>query len=205
MTPRVYVVRTGLANLASVLAGFRRAGAEPIVTQSPEDIAGATHVVLPGVGAFGAAMENLERHGLLPVLRERLELNRPTMAVCLGLQLLFETSAETPGVRGLGFVPGGARQLPSSVRVPQLGWNQIGTESGCRFLRGGYAYFANSFCIDTPPPGWKCGTVEHGIRLVACMERGNLLACQFHPELSGTYGLELLKRWLETKEENSQC
>ncbi len=203
MTLRVHVVRTGLANLASVLAGFRRAGATPYVTESPEEIAGATHVVLPGVGAFGAAMEHLERQGLADVLRGRLERNRPTMAVCLGLQLLFEQSEETPGVRGLGFVPGRARRLPAEVRVPQLGWNRIEAEQGCRLIGDGYAYFANSFCIDTRPPGWKCGTVEHGIRLVAAMERGNLLGCQFHPELSGAYGLELMKRWLQTKEENA--
>lgn len=198
MTPKVQVVRTGLANLASVLAGLRRAGADPHVTESAREIAEATHVMLPGVGAFGAAMDQLHHCGLVSILRERLDANRPTMAICLGLQLLFEESEETPGVEGLGIVPKGARRFPPTVRVPQLGWNSIKADDGTHLVRGGFAYFANSFRVPDRPGGWKCGMASHGQPFIAAMERGNLLGCQFHPELSGAYGLELLRRWLKT-------
>lgn len=197
----VYVVRTGLANLASIQAGLRRAGAEPHITENPDDVARATHVLLPGVGAFGAAMEHLNACGLTKALQERLRAGRPTMCVCVGHQLLCEESEEDPGVPGLGIVPHRARRLPREVRVPQLGWNIVTPDAGCTRLEKGYAYYANSFCIDKAPQGWSAAWSEHGIPFVAAMEKGKVLTCQFHPELSGPYGLALVKRWLETEDE----
>lgn len=192
---RVLVVRTGLANLASVLAGLRRAGAEAEVTHAPEAVLRADRVVLPGVGALGAAMETLRREGLDSALYQRIAEGRPTLCVCLGLQLLLEGSEESPGVPGLGVVPGHARRF-AGVRVPQMGWNAVAPEDGCRLLAPGHAYFANSFRLVDPPPGWAVATAEHGGPFVAAMERGPVLACQFHPELSGAWGLDLLRRWV---------
>ncbi|MCB9735903.1 MAG: imidazole glycerol phosphate synthase subunit HisH [Deltaproteobacteria bacterium] len=192
----VAVLRTGVANLASVLAGLRRAGAAPFVTVDPADVERAPAVVLPGVGAFGAGMRALTEHGLVEPLRARAAAGRPLLSVCLGLQLLGAESAETPGVAGLGIVEAKASRFSGKVKVPQLGWNRVTPTPGMRFLRPGFAYFANSYRLDRPPAGWLAASADHGGVFVAAMEKGALLACQFHPELSGPWGNELLVRWL---------
>lgn len=192
----VVIVPTGTANIASVKAAFRRLGAQPRVSERPADVAGASHVMLPGVGAFGPAMQRLVEHGLDETLRERIAANRPTIAICVGHQLLFESSDENPGVRGLGLVHGHIGRFLDDVRVPQFGWNEVRPGEGARLLEGGYAYFANSYRA-TAAPGWSVAEATHGGPFVAAMERGNVLGCQFHPELSGAYGEALLARFLE--------
>lgn len=191
----VVVVRTGTANIASVVAGLARAGATAEVTTDPERVQGARRLVLPGVGAFGAGMQGLG--ALADILRERVNAGRPTLAVCLGLQLLCEQSEESPGVAGLGVVPGRVERFPSTVKVPQLGWNRVHASAGCELLEGGYAYYANSYRLAEAPDGWSAATSIHGGRFVGAIERGAVLACQFHPELSGPWGVALLGRWLE--------
>jgi len=192
----VCIVRTGIANLASVLAGLRRAGARPRVTEKPAEVASAPAVVLPGVGAFGAGMQVLRENDLVAPLQQRIADGRPTLAVCLGLQLLLESSEESPGEKGLGVVPGQARRFTGDIRVPQLGWNRVQPEHEDGLLRTGHAYFANSYRLTEPPEGWRCARTEHGAPFVSAFERGPVLACQFHPELSARWGLELLGRWL---------
>ncbi|MEZ4313706.1 MAG: imidazole glycerol phosphate synthase subunit HisH [Polyangiaceae bacterium] len=197
------MVRTGVANLASVLSGLRKAGAEPHVSDDPAAVRAAPLVVLPGVGAFAAGMESLTARGLDLAIAERVREGRPLLAVCLGLQLLLDASEEGPGVRGLGVVSGHARRFGdhAGVRVPQLGWNRVVPGEGCKLLREGYAYFANSYRLAEPPPGLACATSQHDGPFVAAFERGPLLACQFHPELSGAWGIELLGRWLAAGKE----
>jgi imidazole glycerol phosphate synthase glutamine amidotransferase subunit len=190
----VVIVRTGTANLASVLAGLGRVGATPRVTEDPDDVRHAERVVLPGVGAFGAAMGSLGP--LADALVERAHADKPLLCVCLGLQLLCEESEESPGVRGLGIVPARVTRLPDTVRVPQIGWNRVEAQPDCRLLQSGYAYYANSYRVAEPPAGWAVALTDHGGPFVGAMERGALLACQFHPELSGPWGLALLERWL---------
>lgn len=190
----VVVVRTGAANIASVLAGLARAGAAGEVTTDPEIVRAAERLVLPGVGAFGATMARLKP--LAAILRERVEAGRPTLAVCLGLQLLCESSEESPGVAGLGVVPRRIERFPGTVRVPQLGWNRV-EAGGCSLIESGHAYYANSYRLAKAPAGWGAATSIHGGRFVAALERGAVLACQFHPELSGPWGIALLRRWLE--------
>lgn len=197
MDRSVLVVQTGTANTASVLAGLVRAGALPRLADSGDDIAAAGRVVLPGVGALGAAMARLERDGSAAALRRRIAAGRPTLAICLGLQLLGTGSEESPGVPGLGVLPVEARRLPPDLLVPQMGWNRIDCQPDCRLLRNGHAYFANSFALDQVPPGWTGAWFDHGRRFVAALEKDRVLACQFHPELSGGWGLDLLRRWLE--------
>jgi imidazole glycerol phosphate synthase glutamine amidotransferase subunit len=198
MSSAVKVVRTGTANLASVLAGLSRAGALAEVTEDPSAVESAERLVLPGVGAFGAAMEELSSRGLVEALKTRIDQGRPTLAVCLGLQLLAESSEESPGIRGLACVPFKVRRFPSQagLRVPQLGWNRVEPDPGCTFLRAGFAYFANSYRLLEAPAGWSAAWSDHGGRFIAAIERGPILACQFHPELSGAYGRALLRRWL---------
>lgn len=194
----IVVCRTGTANLASVFAGLRRAGGAPRMAETPDDLRGAGHVMLPGVGSFGAAMATLAETGMVAPLRERFAAGRPTMAICVGLQLLCVTSEESPGVEGLGIVPADIARFPAGVRVPQFGWNHVTANTDCELLDSGYAYFANSYRLADRVTGWAVAIADHGGPFVAAMEKGPLLACQFHPELSGAYGHALLARWIAT-------
>ena len=191
----VVVVPTGTANLASVRAALMRLGARPRLAEDAAMIEDAGHVVLPGVGSFGATMAGLREAGLEDALAARVGAGRATLAMCVGLQVLFETSDESPDAVGLGAIPGRVGRFPDVVRVPQFGWNRVVPEPGCRFVEPGYAYFANSYRV-LEAPGCRVATAEHGGRFVAALERDRVLACQFHPELSGAYGHELIARWL---------
>jgi imidazole glycerol phosphate synthase glutamine amidotransferase subunit len=194
--PEVVIVPTGTANLASVKAAFRRLGAEPRVAEHAEDITRATHVMLPGVGAFGASMTRLREQGLDDAVRERVLADRPTICICVGHQLLFGSSEESPGSTGLGVILERISRFGAGVRVPQFGWNLVRPAEGCNLLEEGYAYFANSYRA-LEAPGWNVARAEHGGTYVAAVERGNVIGCQFHPELSGAYGTALLSRFLE--------
>lgn len=196
-TKRVGVVLTGTANLASVLAGLKRAGTEPYLIESQEQVRDATQLVLPGVGAFGAAMEKLRHKGLVEALQERLEAERSTLAICLGHQLLCRASEETPGVEGLGLLDQTVIQFPKTLRVPQFGWSMVTPQEEGGFFRPGYAYFANSYCLAASPEGWEVATSEYGHTYVATMRKGAIVSCQFHPELSSDWGHDLLTRWLQ--------
>ena len=198
----IVLMRTGTANLASVAAAFHRAGCSVRISESADDAAQASLVVLPGVGAFGAVSDRLDALGLRTPLTNRIGAGRPTMAVCLGMQLLGEGSEESPGAAGLGVIPASATSLPAGVRRPQLGWNRIAAGAGCRLLSDGTAYYANSFKFDTVPNGWCGALTDHGGDFVAAIERGAVLACQFHPELSDAWGQTLVERWLEAARES---
>lgn len=198
MTGRVVsLVPTGTANIASVAAAIRRAGYLPRPATGPAAIASAAWVVLPGVGTLAAAARRLRRHGWLPAIEERLHRGRPTLAICLGMQLLARSSDESPGVAGLGWIPRHIRRLPDSGRVPQIGWNQVAPAPASEWIEPGYGYFANSYCLDeVPGADWQVAWSDHGIRFIAALWRDGLLGCQFHPELSGRWGQHLIERWL---------
>lgn len=195
MSADVYVVRTGAANTASVLAALDRVGARAEVGVDPVAVVAAPRVVLPGVGAFGPVAGRLVELGLSRPLRERVEAGRPTLAICLGLQLLACSSDESPGALGLGVVASRVGRFPPGLVVPHLGWARVEPELGARFLVPGAAYFAHSYRLEAAPAGWTAAWSDHGGRFVAALERGDVLACQFHPELSGAWGEELLERW----------
>lgn len=232
----VVVVKTGTANTASVLAALKRVGCSARLSSEAGDVAAASAVVLPGVGSFGAAMGEIERFGLVDVLRERIGAGRATLCICLGLQVLARESEESPGVRGLGVIEARVTKFGSGVRVPHMGWNfvkqqaskpakqhmrseeeedVVGREdlvaptdpaepgstppwgSGRSWGSGGFAYFANSYKLDEVPAGWDGAVAVHGTRFVAVIARSGVLACQFHPELSGEWGLGLIRGWLD--------
>ncbi|GBD33255.1 Imidazole glycerol phosphate synthase subunit HisF [bacterium HR33] len=193
---RVAVIDSGVANLASVASAFRRLGAEVFVATSAEDLRDASHLVLPGVGAFGPAIAALRSAGLDAALIEAVRDGVPLLAICLGMQLLCEGSEESPGTAGLGLVPGICRRLPDSVSVPHLGWNLVAAPSGARWLSTGWAAFANSYALREASPGIHAAFTTHGVQFVSALEWANVLACQFHPELSGVWGAGLLRRWL---------
>jgi glutamine amidotransferase len=192
----VVVVPTGTANLASVRAALARLGAASTLAEDAAMIEDAAHVVLPGVGSFGAAIAGVREAGLDAAIAARVKAGRATLAMCVGLQVLFEASDESPDAAGLGVLPGRVWQFPDSVRVPQFGWNRVVPGPGCRLVEPGYAYFANSYRV-LEAPGCGIATAEHGGRFVAALEQGGVLACQFHPELSGSYGHALIARWLK--------
>ncbi len=196
MSHQVGIVPTGTANLASIVAGLQRAGATPTKASDGDEIARAERLVVPGVGAFGAAMSTIDRLGMRTALTERLTEGRPTLAVCVGMQLLCSTSEESPDHSGLGIIAARLARFKGDVRVPQLGWNRVEAEPGMRFLTTGWAYFANSYRLDRIPEGWRGAMSDHGGAFVAGLERGDVLACQFHPELSGQWGESVLSAWL---------
>ena len=192
----IAVIETGVANVASIANAFLRLGVRVTLTRDPELVRRAARVVLPGVGAFGTAATELRARGLDSAVRERIADGTPLLAVCLGMQLLCDGSEETPGVPGLGIVPGICQRLPAGLRVPHLGWNRVVADPGARFIDTAEAAFANSYALREAPPGWTASWTTHGIPFVAALERGETLACQFHPELSGAYGQAVLARWL---------
>jgi imidazole glycerol-phosphate synthase subunit HisH len=196
----VVVVRTGLANIASIGAALERAGLRPRLSDDAPEVLDARLVVLPGVGAFGPAMAGLRRSRLDEAIVARAALGRPLLAICLGLQVLCVESDESPGVAGLGVIPGRVTRLrpEAGVRVPHLGWNRVSPGPGFALAEMGMAYFANSFKLDEVPAGWSGCVCVHGRPFVAALRRGPLLACQFHPELSGDWGAVLMARWAKS-------
>jgi len=197
----VVIVDTGLANIASVRAAFQRLGAHVEVTTDSATVDSARAAVLPGVGAFGPGMQRLKSMGLLEPMRQRITEGRASLAICLGMQLLGNGSEESPGVQGLGVVPWDSVRFGESARKPQFGWNTVTPDEGCALLEPGYAYFANSYCVRDSIDGWCSARTEYDAPFVSAAERGALLACQFHPELSGAWGMRLLERWLAAASE----
>ena len=195
----VAVIHTGTANLASVLAGIERAGGSPRVIQAPGDICEATHLVLPGVGSFGTAMARLRETGWSNFINGWIDEDRPCLAICVGLQALFDSSDESPGSSGLGVLSGSVERIADgrTIAVPQMGWNEVRVEGDARFLRSGWAFFANSFCVRSEVHAGAIAIADYGRPFVAGVERGRLLACQFHPELSAGWGIEIISRWLQ--------
>lgn len=189
----ITLLSTGTGNTASVRTAFERLGCRVVLTDDPDRVARACRLVVPGVGTFGAAMGRLRERGLEVVLRERLEAGCPTLGICLGMQMLFAGSEESPGVPGLGLLDAQASRFPAGVRNPQMGWNRV--EGDDPSIRGD-AYFANGFRVESVPPGWDAAWSDHGGRFIAALWRGDVLGCQFHPELSGRFGVDWIERWL---------
>lgn len=194
----VAIIPTGTANMASVKAAFRRLGTTPFEVLDPTQVSNADLIVLPGVGTFGASIEAVDRLGLRDPLRARIDDGRPTLAVCVGMQLLAGVSEESRGARGLGVIQSHVGRFDNGTRVPQLGWNRVEPSPRSRFIDPGWGYFANSFRITDAPPGWTASTTEYGQPFVSTLERESVLALQFHPELSGSWGQAILARWMET-------
>lgn len=189
------IVPTGTANTASVIAAFKRLDAEPVLAADPRAIEEADRVVVPGVGAFAPAISRIDQLGMRGPLTSRIQHDRPTLAICLGMQLLCASSEESPGSVGLGIVTETVSRFSEDLKVPQLGWNMVEPE-GLTSLESGWAYFANSYKVPRLPDGWSGATTDYGGSFASAMERGQILACQFHPELSGEWGSNLLRRWL---------
>lgn len=192
----VVIVDSGVANFASVQAAFARLGAGSVVSSDVEVLRTAARLVIPGVGSFGSGVASLRSNGLDVPVKDACVSGKPVLAICLGLQMLAEGSEESPGVAGLGVLNGKCRRLPDEVRVPHLGWNSVMPDESCRMVSPMEASFANSYAMGSAPAGWSAAWTTHGAPFVAAIERGAVLGCQFHPELSGKAGTNLIERWL---------
>jgi glutamine amidotransferase len=201
---RVVIIDTGIANTASVASSFGRLGLEPRFTRDARVVQDARLVVLPGVGSFSAGMSSLRRTGLDRVVQDRCEAGLPLLAICLGLQLMCSGSDESPAVRGLGVINTRVTRFNAGIRTPQYGWNQVTPKEGLK-IKPGYAYYSNSYRIEEIPDGWLGALSDHGGSFVAALQRGPIMACQFHPELSGEWGRLLLQCWIDSTKEAATC
>lgn len=188
-------------NIASVSKALAYLGEEAVVSRDPEVLLKADKVILPGVGSFGQAMENLHRYGLVPVIQDMIKNNTPFLGICLGLQLLFESSEETPGVEGLGILKGKILKIPPAegLKIPHMGWNSLHLQNDGRLFRGipedTFVYFVHSYYLKAADEGIVAATTEYTTHIHASVESGNVFACQFHPEKSSDVGLKILKNF----------
>ena len=199
---KIAIVDYGMGNLYSVDKAFARLGAAAAVTSDALTIRQADKIVLPGVGAFGDCMRNLEEYGLAEVIREVVSAGKPFLGICLGMQLLFEGSEEDPGVPGLGILSGMVRRIDApGMKVPQIGWNNLALAGNSPLFAGlpdpAYVYFVHSYHAVPADPRVVTATAEYGGRVTAAVGRDNVQAVQFHPEKSGMVGLKILENFKE--------
>ncbi|MBO8142523.1 MAG: imidazole glycerol phosphate synthase subunit HisH [Firmicutes bacterium] len=200
----IAIVDYGMGNLRSVQKALEKMGRAAVVTADPDVIAEAPAIVLPGVGAFALAMDNLRRFGQLDALLHAVDAGRPLLGICLGMQLLFEESEETVGYRGpggslpkgLGLLPGRVRRFPPGEKVPQMGWNRLNILRPQPLFggveQGAYVYFLHSYYVEPASSEIVAAAAEYGIPFAAAVQRGSIFGIQFHPEKSSAVGLRIL-------------
>ena len=193
-------------NLKSVEKALHYLGKEVIVTRDPEQLRQVDKVILPGVGAFGDAMAKLKEYHLDTLIHEIADSGKPFLGICLGLQLLFEESEESPGVEGLGILKGKIKRIPdeNGLKVPHIGWNSLHLEHNGRLFQNipenSYVYFVHSYYLEAQDPEIVKASTEYGVQIHASVEKSNVFACQFHPEKSSETGLQILKNFAEIEE-----
>ena len=198
----VAIIDYDAGNIKSVEKAIDYLGEEAVITRDRDTILGADRVILPGVGAFGDAMEKLRTYELDKVIQEVVAKNTPFLGICLGLQLLFESSEESEGVEGLGILKGKVVRLPeeSDLKIPHIGWNSLKYPNPGRLFTGiaedSYVYFVHSYYLQAKDPSIVTATTEYGTLIHASVEQGNVFACQFHPEKSSEVGMQILKNFL---------
>ena len=199
----IAIIDYDAGNLKSVEKALLKVGAEPVVTRDADLILQADKVILPGVGAFGDAMEKLNSFGLVDTIYKVVEKGTPFLGICLGLQLLFEYSDEKEGCKGLSLLKGGIKRIPDApgLKVPHMGWNSLDVKENAKLFRNlpadPYVYFVHSYYLQAEDPAIVAATAEYGVTVHASVEKDNIFACQFHPEKSGEVGLAILKNFVE--------
>lgn len=190
-------------NLRSVEKALVALGDTPLITRDVKTILGADRVILPGVGSFGDAMDKLHQYGLVEVIRQVAAGGKPFLGICLGLQLLFESSEESEGVEGLGILKGKILRIPDcpGLKIPHMGWNSLKIRPDSRLFagiaQGAYVYFVHSYYLKAEDEDQVAAATQYSTRIHAAVEAGNVMACQFHPEKSSQTGLRILKNFLD--------
>lgn len=197
----IAIIDYDAGNIRSVEKALQHLGEETILTHDFREIQKADQVILPGVGAFGDAMEHLKHYELDRAIKEVVAMDKPFLGICLGLQLLFESSDETPGVEGLGILKGNILRIPEEegLKIPHIGWNSLEFPREGRLFQDlpadPYVYFVHSYYLQAQEPQIVTATCEYGVQIHASVEKKQVFACQFHPEKSGEVGLKILKNF----------
>lgn len=198
----IAIIDYDAGNIKSVEKALLHLGETPVITRDGETIRKADKVILPGVGAFGDAMENLKAYGLDAVIHEVVEKRTPFLGICLGMQLLFERSDEAPGVEGLGILKGEILRIPDQegLKIPHMGWNSLHLQNGGRLFAGlsdePYVYFVHSYYLKAADESIVKATTEYSTHIHASVEQDQIFACQFHPEKSSDTGLKILENFV---------
>ena len=198
----IAIIDYDAGNIKSVEKALQYLGEEAVITRDREEILNSDKVILPGVGAFGDAMEKLHQYRLVDTIQEVVDRRIPFLGICLGLQLMFESSDEAPSVEGLGLLPGKILRIPKKgdMKIPHMGWNDIKIKEGAKLFAGledhPYVYFVHSYYLQADDPSIVAATTEYGVTIHASVEKDNIFACQFHPEKSSTVGLQILKNFI---------
>jgi glutamine amidotransferase len=195
----IAVLDYGIGNLRSAEKALQHVGVDAALTTDPDVARRAAGVVLPGVGAFGRCMEQLRESGLEPVVHEAVDSGKPFLGICVGMQMLFDSSEEAPGVKGLGIIPGEVKRLVTTGRLPHMGWNTLQITHGSILFDGladgAWLYFVHSYAPVPTDTAVVAATTDYGGEVVAAVEQGHVWATQFHPEKSAANGLRLLKNF----------
>ncbi len=198
----IAVIDYGAGNLQSVVKAFNFIGCDVCVTSSGDELKSASAAVLPGVGAFGDSMKCLKNSNLVNPVLDFIATGKPFLGICLGLQLLFQGSEESPGVSGLGVLDGTIRKIPAEtgLKIPHIGWNSLDVKKPGGLFQGlepnPYVYFVHSYYLKAEQPEVVSATTAYGVQVDAAVQKGNLFATQFHPEKSGKTGLQMLKNFV---------
>ena len=203
----IAIIDYDAGNIKSVEKAFDFLGADTVVTRDPKEIFRADRVVLPGVGAFGDAMNRLNEYGLVSTIKEVVEKETPFLGICLGQQLLFDSSDESAGVSGLGILRGKIVSIPerdkegNAYKIPQIGWNSLSFPKKGRLYKdvpeGSYVYFVHSYYLNADDKDIVTATTQYSTTIEASVEQGNVFACQFHPEKSADVGMQILRNFTE--------
>ena len=199
----IAIIDYDAGNIKSVEKSLNYLGEEAIITRDHDEIVNSDKVILPGVGAFADAMEKIRHYGLEDTIHEVVEKNIPFLGICLGLQLMFESSDEGPGVKGLGLLPGKILRIPKSgdLKIPHMGWNSIEIKPQAKLFKDipnqSYVYFVHSYYLKAQDEQIVAASTEYSTHIHASVESGNVFACQFHPEKSSDIGLQILKNFSE--------
>ncbi len=198
----IAIIDYDAGNIKSVEKAFQALGQDVVVTRDKETILSAEGVILPGVGAFGDAMKKLEDYDLVETIHKVVDARTPFLGICLGLQLMFEESEETPGVKGLGLLKGKIIRIPDGegLKIPHIGWNNLSYPSEGRLYKDipedSFVYFVHSYYLQAEEPEIVMATTEYGVTIHASVEKDNVFACQFHPEKSSAVGMKILENFV---------
>ena len=202
----IAIIDYGAGNIQSVAKALTHIGSDLLVTRNKDEILKADGAVLPGVGSFGDTVDSLNKYGIKDAIKEYIASGKPFLGICLGMQLLFPASGESPEAEGLGIYEGSITRIPNGegLKIPHMGWNSLDINPESRLFKGigknPYVYFVHSYFLHAADRELVAATTEYGVTIDAAVERGNVFATQFHPEKSGETGLRILRNFAEIVE-----